>query len=203
MSTQSPSKFEHISRALSKRSFMTTGEIQSLGVSREYLRRLTNDGRIERVAHGLYRLPEGDIGANHSIVEAARLVPNGIVCLFSALRVHEITTQSPFEVWLAVESGAWRRIPTCVPVRFIRPHGPAFLEGVEHFDIEGFSVPVYSLAKTVADCFKYRNKIGLDVALEALKESIAQKRVSADDIWRFAKICRVTNVIRPYLEAMA
>ena len=202
MSTNTASKMQMITDDLRERSMMTTSELQSSGVSREYVRRMANAGRLERVARGLYRLPGADISANHSIVEAARLIPNGVVCLLSALRVHQVTTQSPFEVWVAVEGGAWRPRPASIPVRVVRPHGPAFQEGIEYLDIEGIPVRVYSLAKTVVDCFKYRNKIGLDVSLEALRESIRSKRVSVDDLWRFAKVCRVSNVIRPYLEAI-
>ena len=202
MSTASPTKFDHLVSAFRDRSLLKTAEIQQLGISREYVRRLMNTGRLERVSRGLYRLPDADIGSNHSVAEAAKLVPNGVVCLLSALRVHRITTQSPFEVWMAVESGDWQSKSSDVPIRFIRPFGPAFHEGIEHIDVDGVDARVYSLAKTVVDCFKYRSKIGLDVALEALRESLRKKRVSVDDLWRYAKICRVTNVMRPYLEAM-
>ena len=184
------------------RSLMTTEELEALGVSREYLRLLAQRGRIERVSQGLYRLPDASVTAQYSIAEAARRIPNGVVCLMSALRVHNVTTQSPFEVWMAVESGAWRQQPVSLRVRLIWPKGAAYHEGIEHVTIEGVDVPVYSLAKTVADCFKYRNKIGLDVALEALRESLKDKRVSADDLWRYANICRVSNIMRPYLEAI-
>ena len=203
MSTpQALSKLSQVEAALKKKSLMTTAELESLGVSREYIRKLRNSGRIARVSRGIYQLPDAEIESNHSIAEAAQLIPNGVVCLLSVLRYHQLTTQSPFEVWMAVESGAWLPRQDAVPVRIFRPRGPAFHEGIEHITIEGMPVRIYSLAKTVADCFKYRHKIGLDVALEALRETLGNKVVAMDDLWHYAKVCRVTNVMRPYLEAI-
>ena len=188
--------------ALRERGVMRSCELVALGVSREYLRQLHLHGNIERVGHGLYRLPEGELTANHSLAEASRRIPQGTICLLSALRYYQVTTQHPFEVWMAIDRRAWHPQITDFPIRLVSYSGQALTEGIEEHAIEGVPVRIYSLAKTVADCFKYRNKIGLDVALEALRESLRAKRVDVDAVWMYAKICRVTNVMRPYLEAM-
>jgi len=136
-------------------------------------------------------------------MQACKRLPNGVACLLSALSFHGFTTQAPFEIWMAIDRKA--RLPKVegVPVHIVRFSGEALTEGVERHVIEGVEVCVYCPAKTVADCFKYRNKIGLNVALEALRECRRERRCTMDDLWRFAKICRVANVIRPYLEALS
>jgi predicted transcriptional regulator of viral defense system len=138
----------------------------------------------------------------HSLEEACKRVPHGIVCLLSALRFHGLTTQAPFEVWLAIDRKA--RLPRlgALPLRIVRFSGRALKEGVEEHRIEGVPVKTYNPAKTVADCFKYRNKIGLDVALEALRDCRRQRKCTNDELWRYAKVCRVANVMRPYMEAL-
>ncbi len=181
---------------------MRSGELTALGVSREYLRTLTEIGFITRIGHGLYRLPDSELTAFHSLAEASKRVPHGIICLLSALRFHHITTQAPFEVWVAISHGTWQPRPADFPLRIISFSGSSQSEGIEEHIIEGVPVRIYSLAKTIADCFKFRNTIGLDIALEALRESLRTRSVTADEVWTFAKICRVTNVMRPYLEAM-
>ena len=181
---------------------MQARELIALGVSHEYLRKLTLQGVLERIGRGLYRLSESDVTAYHSLAEVGARIPHGIICLLSALRFHQITTQAPFEVWIAIDGKA--RLPHVpnLPLRVVRFSGPALTEGIEEHAIEGVPVRIYSLAKTVADCFKYRNKIGLDVAMEALRETLRGKRATVDALWASAKVCRVTNVMRPYLEAM-
>lgn len=169
----------------------------------EALRRLYHIGRIERVARGLYRLPDGEVGEHHSLVEASLMAPNGIICLLSALRFHGLTTQAPFEVWIALEARARRPLDGTVSLRIIRMSGAAIEEGIEEHSIENVHVRVFGIAKTIADCFKFRNKIGIDVAIEALRECRRERRCTMDDLWRYAKICRVTNVMRPYLESVA
>lgn len=172
------------------------------GISREILRRLCDRGVAQRVGRGLYRLTSGK-GTEHStLAEVSKQIPSSIVCLTSALRFHNLTTQAPFEIWLAIGVKAYRP-KTDLPVRIVRFSGAALTEGVETHKVDGVQVRVYSPAKTVADCFKYRNKIGLDVALEALKECRKAQRCSMDDLWHFAKICRVANTMRPYLEVMS
>jgi predicted transcriptional regulator of viral defense system len=197
-----PSKLEVIAAAMDERGILRTKEIVSLGISREYVRKLASRGVIERVQHGIYQLPHANISVAHSIAVTGKRSPDGVICLLSALRLHGVTTQSPFEVWIAVEKGARGPKMTDLSIRIIRLSGVSFSMGIETREIEGVKVRVYSLAKTIADCFKFRNKIGLDVALEALRECIRGKLTSVDDIWKYAKICRVSNVIRPYLEAI-
>jgi len=125
-----------------------------------------------------------------------------VVCLLSALRFHDLTTQAPFEVWLAIENKALAPRLDYPPLRIVRFSGPALTEGVEEHLVDGVTVRVTGVAKTVADCFKYRNKIGLDVALEALREAWRAKRMTSDDLWYYAKVCRVANVMRPYLDSL-
>jgi predicted transcriptional regulator of viral defense system len=129
-------------------------------------------------------------------------VPRGVVCLLSALRFHELTTQQPFEVWLAIGIKSWKPEVASPPVRIVRFSETALNFGVEQHAIEKIPVRVYSAAKTVSDCFKYRNKIGVDVALEALRDCMSQRKATVDELWEAAKVCRMTNVMRPYLEAV-
>lgn len=172
------------------------------GIAREYLARLSRAGLLERTGRGLYILPDAELTEHHSLAEAAKRIPAGVVCLLSALRFHELTTQAPFEVWLALPPAARRPRPGSPPLRIARFSGRALTEGIEEHVIEGVQIHVYTPAKTVADCFKFRNKIGLDVALEALRETWRARRATMDDLWRYAEVCRVTTVMRPYLEAL-
>jgi predicted transcriptional regulator of viral defense system len=132
----------------------------------------------------------------------AKRVPEAVVCLLSALAFHEITTQNPPSVWIALRKGARKPALTSPSLRIVRLSGPSLTEGIENHHVEAIPVRVYSAAKTVADCFKFRNKIGLDIAIEALKDCLRQKKASVNDIYHYAKICRVSNVIRPYMEAL-
>ena len=177
-------------------------DLNPLGIPRISLTRAVRRGDLERVGRGLYGVPGREVSAHGSLAEVARRVPKGVVCLLSALRFHGLTTQAPFEVWLAIENKSLAPKLDYPPLRIVRFSGAAFTEGVEEHVVDGVTVRITGVAKTVADCFKYRNKIGLDVALEALKDARAKKKASADDLWHFAKICRVANVMRPYLEAV-
>ena len=176
-------------------------DLDPLGIPRVTLTRAVRRGELERVGRGLYGLPGRIVSAQGTLAEVARKVPRGVVCLLSALRFYELTTQSPFEIWLAIENKAVKPKLDYPPLRIVRFSGVAFTEGVEEHIVDGVTVRVTSVAKTVADCFKYRNKIGLDVALEALREAWDEKRMTGDEIWHYAKICRVSNVMRPYLES--
>lgn len=198
----STTKADQVLDFIRKRGVVRSRDIERLGVSREYLRRLTMKGVVERIGRGLYALPEANASEHRSLLEAARLVPRGVVCLLSALQFHQLTTQLPREVWLAVDRRAWKPVSGGPPLRVVKFSGSALTEGVEQHRIEGTPVRIYCPAKTVADCFKYRNKIGLDVALEALRDCWRERKCSMDDLWHYAKICRVANVIRPYLESL-
>lgn len=159
-------------------------------------------GLLVRVGRGLYSLPDADLGEHESILAACKAVPQAVVCLLSALRLHEMTTQAPFEVWLALDTRPWRPEVGRLPLRVMRFSGVALEEGVEQRFIRGVPVRVFRPAKTVADCFKYRNKIGLDVALEALRAYRSLRKGSVDELWHYARVCRVANAMRPYLEAV-
>ena len=177
-------------------------DLAAKGLSRTALSRLVDAGKMERVSRGIYRLIDRPIGDHASLAEACKRVPDGVVCLLSALSFHDLTTQAPHEVWLAINRKAWKPKPGNPPVRIFRFSGAALVEGVESRKIDGVQVRVYSAAKTVADCFKYRNKIGIDVAVEALHDYRRKRKGTIEKLWRFAEVCRVTKVIRPYVEAM-
>jgi predicted transcriptional regulator of viral defense system len=166
------------------------------------LTRLCRNKGLNRLSRGLYASPRAEISENHSLAEAARRVPHAIVCLSSALRFHGLTTQAPFEVWIAIDVKARKPRVRDMPLRVVRFSGKARTYGVEEHEVENVTVRVTSAAKTVADCFKYRNKIGLDVALEALRDYRRSRR-SRDDLWRAARACRMASVMRPYMEALA
>jgi predicted transcriptional regulator of viral defense system len=172
------------------------------GIHPEYLRRLRAEGLLERAGRGMYELPGAAITENHTLAEASKRVPGGVACLLTALQFHRLTTQWPFEVWLAIDRKARLPKEDRIPLRIVRFSGKARTTGVEHHVIEGVPVKVYSPAKTVADCFKYRNKIGRDVALEALRDCWRQRRATMDALWQAAEVCRVANVMRPYLESL-
>ena len=154
------------------------------------------------MSHGRYQLAGAEITEHHSLVIAASAAPKSVVCLLSALRFHDVTTQNPSEIWLAIERRSRAPKLDFPPLRVFRFSGQAFTRGVERIAIEGRHVRIYSLAKTIADLFKYRHKVGLDVAVEALRESIKSGKVKPGQIDPFARICRVQEVVRPYLEAL-
>lgn len=186
-----------------RRQGVTARELAAAGIHRQVLTRLVAAGEVERVARGIYRLSEQPITEHHGLAIASAAVPHGVVCLVSALQFHGIGTQLPSEVWLAIDRRARHPALKYPPLRVVRYSGAALTEGIETHELEGRKVKVYNVAKTLADCFKYRNKIGLDVALEALREAWRQRRFKMTELDRYARICRVQRVMRPYLEALA
>ncbi len=196
------SKSERVLELVGKSGVLRPRDLDTHGIPREHLSRLCRRGLLERVGRGLYVLANADVTEHHSLAEACKRVPHAVVCLISALSFHELTTQAPFEVWLAIGEKAWRPRRTDPPLRIMRFSGDALADGVEEHAIEGVPVKVYCVAKTVADCFKYRNKIGLDVALEALRECWKERRCTMDELWHYAGVCRMENVMRPYLESL-
>lgn len=178
-------------------------DLDRLGIAREHLSRLERRGLLTRVDRGLYMLAGAEITEYHSLVEATGRIPQGVVCLLSALAFHGLTTQAPDEVWMAIDVKAHRPRKGNLPLRVIGFSGEALTYGVEEHVIEGVKVRVYSPAKTVADCFKYRYKIGLDVALEALRETWRKRRATVHELRAAAEVCRVWQVMRPYLEVLA
>ena len=176
--------------------------MQELGIARVVLSRLTASGQLERVGRGVYRLPERQGSEHESLATIAVKVPQAVFCLLTALQIHELTTQLPRQVWIAMPQGSHAPKMDYPPVKMVQFSGEAYAAGVEVVQVDQVALRVYGVAKTVADCFKHRNKIGLDVAIEALKDTLAQRKATADELWRFAKVCRVANVMRPYLEAL-
>jgi predicted transcriptional regulator of viral defense system len=177
-------------------------DVARAGLPREYLSRLVDEGKLERLGRGLYQSPDREMGQYFSLLTVAKQVPNGVIALLSALSYHGFTTQHPHEVWIAIDRKARKAKMDYPRVRYLSMSGLALAEGVEEHVIDGVNVKVFNAAKTVADCFKYRNKIGLDVALEALREGWREKRFSMDELSHYAQICRVLNVMRPYMESL-
>ena len=177
-------------------------DLDAHGIPRTYLSRLLAAGKLNRIGRGLYTLSDSDISAHRSLAEACKRVPRGVICLLSALRFHELTTQAPSAVWLAIGEKDWRPRVDYPPLRIARFSSAALESGVEKHKIEGVTVSVFTPAKTVADCFKFRNKVGLDVAVEALRECWRSRRCTMDELWKYAKVCRVHNIMRPYLESI-
>ena len=178
-------------------------DLDEWSLPRVALTRLVRQGRLERVGRGLYATPGRPASEHGSMAEVARKHPQAIVCLLSALRAHGLTTQSPFELWVAIPNKSRAPRIDYPPLRVFRFSGVGLTDGVEEHLIDGVVVRVTSVARTVADCFKFRNKIGLDVALEALREAWAARRVTMDELWRYAVQCRVANVMRPYMESLS
>lgn len=176
-------------------------DFAAAGIPRVYLQRLRDEGLLIQAGRGLYQLPEAEFSAAHSLAEAARIVPRGTICLLSALQYHGLTTQTPHEIWMLLASKDWAPKSSSIAIKVVRASGEALTAGIERHIIESVPVPITTPAKTVADCFKHRSKVGLDVAIEALKDCVRTKRATADELWRHAAICRVQNVMRPYLEA--
>ncbi len=176
-------------------------DVRDAGDPRSTLCRMVAQGELIRVGRGRYALPDAEVSGKHSFAEAARRYPGGVICLTSALFFHGIGTQMPYETWMMRPD---RRLTPDrdFPIRFVYCTATAFSYGIEAHDIEGTEVSVYAPAKTVADCFKYRNKIGLDVAIEALHEGWRARRFTMDELWEAAKVCRVQSVIQPYGEML-
>ncbi len=173
------------------------------GIPRKYLSLLFHQGLLDRVDRGMYSCRDAEVSENVALAQAAKRVPRGVICLLSALRFHEIGTQNPHEVWIAIHPKARRPRVGYPPLRIVRFSGEALAEGIVQRRIGTVPVKIYNPAKTVADCFKYRNKIGLDVAIEALRDCLQSRKCTRDQIWQYAKVCRVTAVMRPYLEAVS
>lgn len=195
--------YQNILDLAAKRGLIRPRDLTERGLPTVALTRLVRQGRLQREGRGLYAPPDRPVSEHNTLAEVARKHPQAIVCLLSALRFHDLTTQSPFEVWLAIPNKARAPKMDYPPLRIVRFSGAALTRGVEDHVIDGVPVRVTSVARTVADCFKFRSKIGLDVALEALQEAWRSKRVSMDELWRYATVCRVANVMRPYMESLS
>jgi predicted transcriptional regulator of viral defense system len=195
-------QMELLRRFADQQAVIRPGDLERLSVPRNYLGRLVEAGKLERVGRGLYSSAEHPPSENRTLLEVCRKVPQAVVCLSSALRFHELTTENPFEVWIALKPGAWSPRMEYPPIRVVRVSGDALTFGVEEHRVEGTKINVYSPAKTVADCFKFRSKIGTELAIQALRESFREKKATMDELWAAAKVCRVANVMRPYMESL-
>jgi predicted transcriptional regulator of viral defense system len=194
---------ERVLRLVEDTGVLRPRDLAAEGIDPAYLHRLHRAGRVERIGRGLYVPVDSELTEYHTLAEVCKRVPTGVICLLSALRFHELGTQNPYRVWLALDRKGWRPREPSLPLRIVWFSGEAFRAGIEEHRIEGVTVRVYNVAKTVADCFKYRKKIGLDVALEALRECRQDRRATMDELWHYAQICRVAEVMRPYMEALA
>jgi predicted transcriptional regulator of viral defense system len=190
-------------RAIRNKSIFRLAEARALGLHPEQVRRLTRQGRLTRLGRGLYAAASMVPSEHHTLAEVAKRVPKGIVCLLTALRFHSIGTQHPRDVWLAVDRRAAIPRIDFTPVRIVRISGAALTAGIDEHDIEGVTVRITSPARTVVDCFKFRNKIGIDVAVEALREYRRLRKGTVDELWRQADRLRMTRVMRPYWDAMS
>lgn len=193
---------DKVLRLARRRQGVTARELSDAGIHRQVLTRLVAAGEIERVVRGVYRLPEQAISQHHGLVLACAAVPQGTICLLSALQFHGIGTQLPSEIWMAIDRRARKPVLSYPLLRIMRFSGEALTKGVDLPRVEGRTMRVYGVAKTLADCFKYRNKIGIDVALEALRAAWLARRFSMEELDRYARICRVQRVMQPYLEAL-
>jgi predicted transcriptional regulator of viral defense system len=178
-------------------------QLEVAGVPRAQLSRMVAAGQLQRVARGLYALPDYQGTEDSALVAVAKRVPKSVFCLLTALRLHGLTTQLPSEVWIAIGNKQHAARMDYPQLRIVRFSEASLAFGVERRKVDGMPLQVTSVAKTVADCFKFRNKIGLDVALEALREARRERKASLDELWRAAQVDRVANVMRPYLETIA
>ncbi len=193
----------HVLQVVRRLGIVRAAELEAHGIPRGQLYRLVRKGLVQRQARGIYVASMHPITAEHTLAQVAKRVPGGVFCLLTALRFHELTTQAPAEVWIALPERARKPKLDYPRLRVARFSGPALTEGIETHRLENVEVRAYSAAKTVADCFKYRNKVGIDVAVEALRDFSRRHRGGATELARFARICRVTRVMQPYLDAIA
>ena len=194
---------DHILELARHRRVLRAADVREHGWSPQLMLRLYQAGKLQRVARGLYSLPDAEITEHQTLIEVCQRVPKAVLCLLSALQFHGIGTQMPHEVWVALPEATQTPTLDYPTLRIVRLRGEAYSQGIQTVTEHGAPIRVYSVAKTVTDCFKFRNKIGLDVALEALKESWRSRKVSMADLNHFAKINRVERVMLPYLEVVA
>jgi predicted transcriptional regulator of viral defense system len=200
--TKTSSKAQLVARMVRQAGVLRSRDLERNGIPREYLRQAKDQGLVRQVGRGVYVAADSRATQHHTLAEAAKRVPHGVICLLSALRFHELTTQAPREIWMAIAHKARRPRVDAPPLRIVHFSGKTLSYGVWEKKIEGVKVSVFHPAKTVADCFKFRNKIGLDVALEALRDCYRQRKASMDELYLAAKVCRVARIMQPYLESL-
>ena len=194
---------DHILELARHQRVLRAADVRERGWSAQLLIRLHQAGKLQRLARGLYGLPDAEVTEHQTLIEVCQRVPKAVLCLLSALQFHQIGTQMPHDVWIALPEGSQTPVPSYPPLRVTRLRGAAYSDGILTVTNHGAPIRVYSAAKTVTDCFKFRNKIGLDVALEALKDAWRSRKITMADLNHFAKINRVERVMQPYLEAVA
>ena len=181
---------------------LRTAQALKAGIHPKTLYAMRDSGVLEMISRGVFRLSDSPPLSNPDLVTVAARVPSGVICLISALSFHEITTQIPHDVHVALPRGAEEPRLDYPPIKTYRFTGEAFTAGVDAYDLDGVSISIYSPEKTLADCFKFRNKVGLDTVVEAVRFYRERRSIKVDDLMRYAKICRVNRVMRPYLEAI-
>lgn len=193
---------ELVRATLKKRGMARLTELKAAGATAATVTRMEADGEVVRLARGLYQLPDTSLDAHHTLAEAAKLIPKGVVCLTSALAFHDLTDQLPAKVWLAIGKDDWASRQSSPPIRIVRMTHDFLARDVERHVIEGVPVKVFGLARTIADCFRHRRSVGLSVAIEALGEALRQRKASPAELERHAARGGVATVMRPYLEAL-
>ncbi len=188
--------------AFARKRLVRTKEMESHGISRVQLRQLVDRGVLRKAQRGLYTAQNAPIHEHESLAEVAARSPKAIICLLSALRFHELTTENPSDVYVMLPMGTQRPHISNPQLAVFWAAAPAYEAGVEEHLLAGVAVRISSPAKTVVDCFKYRNKVGITVAVEALRDAWENKKVTADDLWKYAKLCRMNNVMRPYFDSI-
>src|SRR5216684_5867486 len=199
--THISSQAKRVEAMLAARGMVRLREFTAAGIAEETLARLVRQGRVVRPARGLYQRVDAKPDAAHSLAQAATLVPNGVVSLVSALQFHGLATQMPPRIWMAIRRSTWTPTVTYPPLRFVYFGEKAFAADVETHMIERVPVRIYGVAKTIVDCFRYRNKIGVDVALVALREALTRGACSPKDVFKLAQELRILTIVQPYLEA--
>ncbi len=194
-------QIDKIIRMVKKQGTVSAATLTKAGISSGILCYMANKGMLRRVSRGVYALPDYE-PVHETFSSVALKIPNGVICLLSALQFHELTTQMPYETWVAIEKGSNYPRNLKIPVRIIQLTGENFSTGIQTFTEDGIKIKVYNPAKTVVDCFRFRNKIGTEVAVEALRDTLKQKKATSDEIWEYARRCRIARVMRPYMEAI-
>lgn len=192
---------DKIQELISRRGVITSSDARELGFLPELLCYMKNKGILRRISRGAYVLSE-NVFSQGTFAEVALTIPHGVICLLSALQYHELTTQMPCECWVAIEKNSYYPRHLDSSIKIIQLTGKFFSAGIERYTDNGIGIKVYCPAKTVVDCFRFRNKIGIDVAIEAMRDALSQKKATYDEMWEYARICRMTKVMRPYLEAI-
>ncbi len=193
---------EKIFKIANERGIIQAKDLEEIGITRNHLYELCKKGKLQRISRGMYMLPDAEINEYQPLIEITKKIPSAVICLISALYFHELTTQLPNEIWIAVPVNTWRPKFEYPKLNYTVLNEKTYRFGIQAFNLHGTNVKVYSPAKTVADCFKFRNKVGLDVAIEALREAWLNRKITIDEIAEAAKVNRVFKIMKPYLEAI-